>query len=457
MKFKQAQRLKTRDIYDLDKKLAGAMRNFFEGDKLLEYRKGLKNPWATRHVSARNKELIREYDRYLQIKEKSTQTRYKNFYTLAALTQELGKDFDKLTRQDIEEYLRSPTLKRLAPKTAQVRKLSIKVMVRWLAKEKEIPASKKLWEWLNDEVKTTLNVKSIEETINLDKANLLDEGEVLDFVKFNRGKDRAFLFLLYETGARIGEILPLKRRDIALVEGGYALVTLRGKTGLREVPVKACVPDLVTWLNYLPDNPSQDLWIIEGTRGDGTRYDYRAMMRRVYDLGRKWQATKEKPWSEEKLMAKLHLHNWRHSRATELAKRGWSEYELCTYFGWKVGSKIPGVYIRLSGRDLMRRLRIDEGVVEEKLKPSELSLSECPLCHEKQSAANALCVKCGTPLTLQDFNKWYQERRQSEKKLEVAATLLARIMDAKKEGGRFTVHDAKKLAKAMGYERPEKV
>lgn len=411
-------RHKRADIYDIRNKTEAAIRNFVDGPKRPTYGRGMRNPWADRQVSKRNKELIVEYDKYIQFLGRSQQTRYKRFYNLARMTLEIKKDLDKLTREDVKEYIAFLNNTPFAPKTIQQKKVALKLFVKWLAQEKGIKAAKKLWAWLEGAVKTTLPVRSAEETLNVDANNLLSEEEALDFIRFCKGKDRAFSFVLFESGARIGELLPLKRKDVELVEGGYALLNLQGKTGRRKVPIKNSVPDLLAWMNSLPDDPDQDLWIIEGSRGAGSRYDYRAMMRHVYDLGKRWQATKEKPWSTERIRAKLHLHNWRHSRATILAKRGWSEYQMCQFFGWKIGSKVPGVYVALSGKDLMNRIRKDNGDAEEQMEPSKLATKTCPACGLSQSAANALCERCGVPLGLKAFSEWYSQKKEEEQRLK---------------------------------------
>jgi integrase/recombinase XerD len=427
-------RARSRDIYNLESKFAGAKRNFAAGASQPTYGKNrIPNPWASREVSPRNRELVLAYEDYQQFQGKSLQTRYKRFCTSASLTQELNKDFDKLTKEDIQHYIAALNDSNLADKTKQVRKITLKLIVKWLAKEQGIKASQGLWAWLNEAVKTTLPTRNAEETLSLDKANLLEEEEALDFIRFCKGRDRAFYFALYESGARIGELLPLKRKDIKFEDGGYVLLTLVGKTGKREVPIKSCVADLGAWLNSIPEDPEQDLWIIEGTNGAGSRYDYRAMMRHTYQIGARWQAHKAKhdpsytPWGEERLRAKLHLHNWRHSRATICAKAGWSEYEMCVMFGWKIGSKIPGVYIKLTGRDLLNRIRQDHGEKPAEIKQSEMMPSKCPTCQLEQSAANRVCSACGTPLSLREFAVWHKKKRETEKAM---ADIVGVIMSA---------------------------
>lgn len=377
------------DIYGLEKKFNSAKKTMQNDPR----------------VGKRNQKLISEFLDFTEFQGKSLQTKYKRLSTLCVMAREMGKDFDQLTEKDIEKYVTYLHGSDYSPKTIQVKKVSLKLLVRWLAKHKKIKRMQKVYGWMDEFVKTTLNAKNEEEKMNIDKENLLSEEEILDFARSVKGKDRAFIMALFESGARIGEFLPLRRKDIKFEDGGYALITLLGKTGKRETPIKNCVPDLTRWLNDLPEDPNQALWIVEANNGKGNTYDHRSMKRHIYSLGREWQKTKEKPWSEEKLRAKLHFHNWRHSRATDCARKGWSEYEMCVFFGWRVGSKVPGVYVKLSGRDLLRRMKLDNGDVEEKIEPSKLGTKKCPVCETKQSATNRLCLNCGNPLDVRGFQE----------------------------------------------------
>ncbi len=65
-----------------------------------------------------------------------------------------------------------------------------------------------------------------------------------------------------------------------------------------------------------------------------------------------------------KLQKKVWPHLFRHTRLTELAKR-YTEAELRLIAGWETDSKMPGVYVHLSGRDIKDRMAVREGLKEE--------------------------------------------------------------------------------------------
>lgn len=104
-------------------------------------------------------------------------------------------------------------------------------------------------------------------------------------------------------------------------------------------------------------------------------------------------------------------HNFRHSRATFLANH-LTEAQLDEVFGWVQGSRIPGRYVHLSGRDVDKVLLKLNGVKEEateQTKESSLKARRCPRCGNL--ATDKFCGRCGavldvdTAIELQDKMK----------------------------------------------------
>jgi site-specific recombinase XerC len=62
--------------------------------------------------------------------------------------------------------------------------------------------------------------------------------------------------LLWDSAARIGEIMKLKVGDVLFDQYG-GVIFVNGKTGKRRIRLTASVPDLQQWLNIHPlkDNP----------------------------------------------------------------------------------------------------------------------------------------------------------------------------------------------------------
>ncbi|MGM0388525.1 MAG: tyrosine-type recombinase/integrase [Natrinema limicola] len=158
-------------------------------------------------------------------------------------------------------------------------------------------------------------------------------------------RDQAFIALLWETGARIGELIDFRLEDIeAGPAGKYVIVS--GKTGSRRLLIQESESYLSAWLTVHP-NPTKDafLWCkidpIQGSPTEQISYEY--IRRKILGRARE-RAGIEKP---------VNPHHFRHRRATYLANY-LTEAQLCEWFGWVQGSRVPGRYVHLSGRDIDR-------------------------------------------------------------------------------------------------------
>ncbi len=110
-------------------------------------------------------------------------------------------------------------------------------------------------------IKTTLKAKD-----ELLPEELLTEEEVMKLVEaYNSPRDKAFVISLYESGARIGELVSLRIRDVSFEES-YTRLMLNGKTGSRRIIVVASTPYLQTWIQNHPlrKDPEAPLWVNMG-------------------------------------------------------------------------------------------------------------------------------------------------------------------------------------------------
>jgi len=74
-------------------------------------------------------------------------------------------------------------------------------------------------------------------------------------------RDKAFILALYESGARIGEFLPLKLKHISFDKYG-AVLRVTGRTGDRRIRLIAFTLALQRWIEEHPakNNPEAYLW-----------------------------------------------------------------------------------------------------------------------------------------------------------------------------------------------------
>ena len=92
---------------------------------------------------------------------------------------------------------------------------------------------------------------------------MLIESDVLKLIEYAKHqRDKAMIALLWDIGARIGEIGTLNIRHLSFDEYG-AIVNVRGKAGYRRIRAVWSVQYLKAWLQVHPEgyNPDAPLWI----------------------------------------------------------------------------------------------------------------------------------------------------------------------------------------------------
>jgi integrase len=248
-------------------------------------------------------------------------------------------------------------------------------------------------------------------TVTADK--LLSESEVLRLAEAAENhRDRAFVLVLYESGCRIGEILGLRMRDIACDENG-ALLSVSGKTGTRRIRIVASCSELMSWVNIHPDSRNQDaaVWVGVGSVGRNEPLTYYAARKLLQRLAKRAGVKK-----------RVHPHIFRHSRATELLRKGFSLGKLPALFGWTPGTKMLNIYSHLNGDDASDEILRLHGLASAKAKLSpELTTRVCPRCRERVSTASRFCQKCGSSLDTSEL--------VVEEKREAADRLLNILLD----------------------------
>ncbi len=203
-------------------------------------------------------------------------------------------------------------------------------------------------------------------------------------------RDRALISVLYEGGLRAGELGSLKIKHVEFAKENIRLTIPKGKTGPRVIPIIESERYLENWINAHPGskNPENPLWIkLEQNEGmvQSMTYDNIRLM------------IKKKAKKAAIPLSKTNLHNFRHSRATELAKK-LKEAQLCLYFGWIIGSNQTRTYVHLSMRDLEKSMKEIAGVEEKKEEKPEKKI--CPRCKIENPKERDFCFDCGMALDL---------------------------------------------------------
>lgn len=198
-------------------------------------------------------------------------------------------------------------------------------------------------------------------------------------------RDKALISVAYESGARRGELLSCRIKNVTWDEFG-AIVTLpKSKTKTRRVRLIWAASFLRQFLDCHPlkDNREAFLFcslhkpygVISST---GLHYQLKIIAERAGIPAEK-----------------AYLHNLRHSRATHLSEH-LTEAQLKEMFGWTQSSTVTGVYVHLAAKDIDRALLAMHGMAKEPDK--KLNVNRCGRCKEINNDSALYCFKCGYPL-----------------------------------------------------------
>lgn len=165
-------------------------------------------------------------------------------------------------------------------------------------------------------------------------------------------RDKALFGLLWDTGARISEILNLDVRDISFEDDVMGVNIRHGKIGPRKIYTVESIPLIRNWLRDHPSrSPDDPLFTIlhSSNSTDGVRrQSYRSAAQQLNSAASRTDIPEKKRWNP---------HGWRRARATDMARRGMNQPSMCQFFGWVPGSQVPKFYIRLAERNIERSIR----------------------------------------------------------------------------------------------------
>ncbi len=256
----------------------------------------------------------------------------KNYLTAVESLDVLDKDPRDMDRKDLIRW--SAGLEdRYAESTIRGYKAYVKKYFRWLKtgrlNDGQYP---ECVEWMKTGGKRKKLPKEILSYEEIEKMAKVAEKQ----------RDRTMVWVGYESGARPGELLGLKIRDVQFDQHG-AKIMVDGKTGERRIRVVESADELKEWLKVHPRGKDPDAALCWSQKGGS--------------LARQsWSRTLKKLASKAGIKKRIHPHLLRHSRATHVAGEGLNEVHLRKIFGWTRNSDMPSIYVHLSGRDTDRAI-----------------------------------------------------------------------------------------------------
>lgn len=169
------------------------------------------------------------------------------------------------------------------------------------------------------------------------KAKLPKEILSLDEIRklipsYENVKFRTMVALLYDSGCRPEELLRLEHKDVEFDSDGL-VVKLDGKTGPRRIRLITTMDSDKFLREYMSISNIPEGKIFG-------RVCVERLNQIVKEQAKKIGITK-----------RVYTYIFRHSRATHLAQH-MTDSQMKVYFGWTMDSKMPAIYIHLSGRDI---------------------------------------------------------------------------------------------------------
>ncbi|MFH0978701.1 MAG: site-specific integrase [Candidatus Woesearchaeota archaeon] len=351
-------------------------------------------------ISARNKKLIMQLYSDLVIGNISKPRLIKYLNYLKIIAQRVNIDFDKMTIDDVKEFIRSIQERAdYSPWTKQAYKVILRKLFKWMKGDnKEYPPEVK---WININIKRT-------ETKLPGENDLLTEQEIKKMIDVaTHPRDKALVSIIFESGGRIGEIASLQIQNVKFDKFG-AMLTVEGKTGSRPIRIISSTAYLMTWMENHPlkHDKTAPLWVNNVGQNKHQLMHYGTIRMLFLKIGKRAGVNK-----------RLNPHIFRHSRATLMANH-LTEFQMNQYFGWIQGSDMPSTYVHMSGKNIDNAILQMNGLAteESKAQQSELKPMICPRCETINAPSSKFCTRCACILDMKTAMEMQQVR---EKELEV--------------------------------------
>jgi len=350
-------------------------------------------------ISNKNKEYILKFDRACNLEGLSISRRIRIIGTLILFSKLLNKDFNKTSKEDLKDVvLKIDSRQEWSIATKHTHKSILKKFYKWLAfgdEYKSIQGYPENISWLRASI-------SSKDQPRVNASDIITEDEIEKLVQAaEHPRDKAFVSMLYELGARIGEIGSLRIKNISRDKYSF-IVDLDGKTGHRTPRIVISDPHLSSWLNMHPfkTNPNAPLWVMLGDRNKNEKMNYGAFRALVLRLK-----------ARAKIKKRIYPHLFRHTRVTHLlSNRQINESQAKVYFGWIPSSKMLSEYSHLVSNDVNQVMLEIHGIKTSEEKP-EPKIKNCPRCNQINPYGNLFCKNCGSILDIKTAVQLDEKRK----------------------------------------------
>jgi integrase len=365
-------------------------------------------------ISDRNKQLIEQFCNACLLRQVCGKVRLiRAIGALGLLARDVSKDFDQVTREDIERLMTG--LLRRQPaysnETMATYKRILRRFMTFVLAPKDFPHAvvPECVNWISSHLRKR-------DRPMIKRSDLLTPAEIETLLRVaTNERDRAFIAVLWEAGPRVAEIGNMQIKHVTRNASGYT-IDVTGKTGTRSPLIISSAPHLGAWLAVHPDraNPEAPLWV---QRRGHEQIGYRTINKLLQQLFRRANINK-----------RSHPHIFRHSRVTYVLANGiMNEQQAKLYFGWAPDSDMPGsTYAHLIDTDVNNAILRENNLAPHQQAHRELQPVACTICGELNPPRCDYCQRCRAVLNL---SKAYEHQQLHDLKEELFTHMFKLMVD----------------------------
>lgn len=370
-------------------------------------------------MTAQQKLVIQNYSSHITHRY-APRTVENHVCLLTMFSKGVHKEFDQVTRQDIDNYLAT-----LAPLTAEIMKSKLRKFYTWFYKAdmKHLP-----------EVVADLECNANAYKPKKTDKDVLTTEEIERFITcLPELQHKALLETLIVTGGRNTEVRSLTLGDIEERDGvvwiNLPAVKTRNRNPIRKIPIAPIAGNpCARYPKYLMQ------WIQSRAGEQKTNSLFISLSQSSYGKQLTSSGVEGIVRRAGKIMGKngLHPHLLRHTGASYDGSF-LTEQDLCTKYGWVIGSAMPRRYCHTNEKNLEARIRKLSGIKED-----TLTHKVCSRCGERNSLNADSCIKCHEILNLEKIKQELEAKRTLENRLaemEARMDLMNRILDERMQRG----------------------
>jgi site-specific recombinase XerD len=343
-------------------------------------------------LSEQREILLQYLDEFLSKSTKSTSIN-NIFSALNQMARGIKKPFMDITRVEMAGYSREQRINRkkeYSPRTIASKNTYIMNFFKWLYGIKNIEHKGDYPDVVGHMSKKAPR-KVLLPTAML---TLIDVRAMVEAC--HKIRDKTVLMMLYEMGCRARELTQLKIKDVVWATHSVDVTIQVSKSRPRVNTLIDSFVYLQEYMNRHPfrSNPEAPLFVNLSNGQYGRALLYQGLFSIIRTSRKRARISK-----------KIHPHLFRHSKATELARKGWTEAELREWFGWSPTSDMPTVYVHIGQSDVKNKVLRESGLLDDEETADQLQervalkSKRCARCG-KSNPADALTCHCGMALSL---------------------------------------------------------